>query len=481
VKLKQTGAQSQMLMGQLREFETREQLVRKETELQLTQAQQREAEMATELGRMHKDRRREDEFARVFQHEFEAHKLTKAKCTELQNQLDSVLDSLDAMRQKQEVLKHAMQAHGVEIPYVELEPAVKSAMVKPQPEKGLSPAVAISHQPITSPGVFNQHVDRAGYMPPHSNAESTYQEQQAERKAHEWQQQQQMYHQQQGMGGGAASMAPTPQGALAVPNTQQMARCEAEAVVGIPPSVAARPITPRSPQPHAANWQLQSRHSDSEILARNAGPMHPQPYVNYPTSQSTMPGGQMVPRPVVNVQSTAGQAQMQSQGQSYPHGMDHPQNQAQSTQGQRFPQGMPNIGHPQNQPQPTLGQENVGQALPRGMGQQQMNELAVCRQQPLQPQPQFSQAAQFSGHSQPPFNPALSAQGPRGPAPAQLQLQPCGTQPPQCPTQPPLAVQGVAYGAQHPAGVYVTPVPESVPPSQAVPCPSGPLPAACGL
>ena len=38
---------------------------------------------------------REDEFSKAFQQEFDANKVLRAKCTELQNQLDSALDTVD--------------------------------------------------------------------------------------------------------------------------------------------------------------------------------------------------------------------------------------------------------------------------------------------------------------------------------------------------------------------------------------------------
>ena len=81
--------------SELRELETKQQIAQKETELQLVQAQQQKTGMAMELSRMQRDRNREDEFSKAFQQESDANKVLRAKCTELQNQLDSALDAVD--------------------------------------------------------------------------------------------------------------------------------------------------------------------------------------------------------------------------------------------------------------------------------------------------------------------------------------------------------------------------------------------------
>lgn len=81
--------------ARLRELETKQQIAQKETEMQIAQAQQQQTGMAMELNRLQKDRNREDEFSKAFQQEFEANKAWRAKCTELQNQLDSALDQVD--------------------------------------------------------------------------------------------------------------------------------------------------------------------------------------------------------------------------------------------------------------------------------------------------------------------------------------------------------------------------------------------------
>ena len=81
--------------SELRELETKQQIAQKETEMQLAQAEQQKTGMAMELSRMQKDRNREDEFSKAFQQEFDANKVLRATCMELQNQLDSALDAVD--------------------------------------------------------------------------------------------------------------------------------------------------------------------------------------------------------------------------------------------------------------------------------------------------------------------------------------------------------------------------------------------------
>ena len=84
--------------SQLRELATKQQIAQKETEMQLVQAQQLKTGMAMELSRMQRDRNREDEFSKAFQQEFDANKVLRATCMELQNQLDSALDKVDVSR-----------------------------------------------------------------------------------------------------------------------------------------------------------------------------------------------------------------------------------------------------------------------------------------------------------------------------------------------------------------------------------------------
>ena len=79
----------------VRECETRQKLVEKQKELQLSEAHIQQATMANELTRLQRARNREDEFSKAFQEEFAAHHAMKARYAELQNKLDSLLDSLD--------------------------------------------------------------------------------------------------------------------------------------------------------------------------------------------------------------------------------------------------------------------------------------------------------------------------------------------------------------------------------------------------
>lgn len=134
--------------------------------------------------------------------------------------------------------------------------------------------VAISHKPIASPGVFNQHIDKVGYMPPHSNAESRYQEQLAQRHVNEWQQQQQQQLQHQPQQPNMQKHLPqqphailhphdrgTPNLSPRSPASQQphsRAMYEEEPVRGIP-------IAMPSQQSITAQLPLHSRHSESEI------------------------------------------------------------------------------------------------------------------------------------------------------------------------------------------------------------------------
>ena len=140
-------------------------------------------------------------------------------------------------------------------------------------------------------------------MPPHSNAESQYLEQQAERMASSWQQQR-MYNQQPGRdqahGGAAAQRA---RGDMA---THQVGSYESEAVVGLSASTVGVPIAHRDHQttPLTPQWLLQSRHSDSEIQNVQAVPRHSS--VDYPVSPYRV-GHRHQPAP--NVHPTVGQLQ----------------------------------------------------------------------------------------------------------------------------------------------------------------------------
>ena len=91
-QLQQIKAENQRLE---KECEMRQKLAEKQKELQLSQAHIQQATMANELMRLQRARNRGDEFCKAFQEEFAAHQAMKARYAELQNQLDSVLDSLD--------------------------------------------------------------------------------------------------------------------------------------------------------------------------------------------------------------------------------------------------------------------------------------------------------------------------------------------------------------------------------------------------
>ena len=93
--VQQLKTQNCLLEGLMRESEAKQKLMEKKKALELSQSQQQQAEIMSELSRMQKDRKREDEFSKAFREEFEAHKTMKGKCAALQNQLDSYLDTLD--------------------------------------------------------------------------------------------------------------------------------------------------------------------------------------------------------------------------------------------------------------------------------------------------------------------------------------------------------------------------------------------------
>ena len=94
-ELKQLLGKNQAMLAKVHELETLQQLMKKEAELQLVKARQQQTGMATKLSRLQKDRRREDEFSKAFQQEFDANKVLRAKCSYLQKQLDSALDAVD--------------------------------------------------------------------------------------------------------------------------------------------------------------------------------------------------------------------------------------------------------------------------------------------------------------------------------------------------------------------------------------------------
>ena len=145
------------------------------------------------------------------------------------------------------------------------------------------PPVAISCRPIASPGVYNQHVDERSYMPPHSNAELKYQEKQPQR---------QMNLQQQITARGATNVnafnstqtPPVIPHAQRYPTAQQTSASAYEneaAVVGIPVSAVGKPIpVPRSHNPRNTS-QLRA-----PVLSRNsAGELGPLLQI-YPDTES---------------------------------------------------------------------------------------------------------------------------------------------------------------------------------------------------
>ena len=137
------------------------------------------------------------------------------------------------------------------------------------------PPVAISHKPIASPGVYNQHVDERSYMPPHSNAELKYQEQQAQR---------QMNLQQQITARGATNvnaLNPT-QAPPVIPHAQQYLTIQqandgayktVAAVVGIPASAVGKPIIPCSHQ--QAQVPVSLNVQSSQPSCEQPPPLHP--------------------------------------------------------------------------------------------------------------------------------------------------------------------------------------------------------------
>ena len=97
-ELRQLLERNNALLAQVSELSTKQQLLKKETELQLVQAQQQQTGMATELSRMQKERKREDEFSKAFQQEFDANRVLRGECEKLREELDTAMDSLDVSR-----------------------------------------------------------------------------------------------------------------------------------------------------------------------------------------------------------------------------------------------------------------------------------------------------------------------------------------------------------------------------------------------
>ena len=280
------------------------------------------------------------------------------------------------------------------------------------------PPVAISQTPIASPGVYNQHVDDRSYMPPHSNAESQYQEQQAQRQMN-WQHQQQQ--QMISRGTTHVDTFPRAQAPAGISHAQQHRTAQQasvyekeEAVLGIPPSAVVRPIIPRSPNPtHTTSSQwpapVQSRLSTGEI-----GPLQHA----HPTGQAAG-GVQLIPGNEVHHQPQPC--------------IGDPHNQAQSVLQQ----------YPPQQPFNTALNTMYGQGGPA----------------PLVPGIEGHPKPPPHGYQQVPVSPNLQSQPPYG-------------------QELPLPSQGVPYRAQHTPGPspaqavpLLTPVPESTPSVPQTPAP----------
>ena len=173
-------------------------------------------------------------------------------------------------------------------------------------------------------------------MPPHSNAESQHQEQQAEQRVNNWQQQQQMQQQQQhmyqptGMERTAPTISPQPRAAFGVP----AATFERDAVVGLPISAVCRPIAPCNQQPsHTSQWPLQARYSDSEIQSG-------QPRENYPLSPRRAHNPNVAPP---NIQSAYNTPQLPPEEQVAPSPASPPPQSNQDEQARSISSGLQSI------------------------------------------------------------------------------------------------------------------------------------------
>ena len=299
------------------------------------------------------------------------------------------------------------------------------------------PPVAISQKPIASPGVYNQHVDERSYMPPHSNAELKYQEQQAQR---------QMNLQQQITARGATNVnafnstqaPPVIPHAQRYPTAQQTSASAYEneaAVVGIPASAVGKPIVPRSHNPRHTSQlcaPVQSRNSAGEM-----GPFQR----SYPEQAGGVGNGHQVqPHPP--------SAECSSHA---------PYNQVGQQHSQMEPQLIPN---PQNMgcgQQPQLH----SQVQPEGIPLQQPYNTAVNAQgsAPVMQGVEGNLYPQTHGYQQ-----------------AQVPVSP--NVQPSCEQPPPFHAQDAQYGVQlHPANTsptptavpIVVPVPETTPSVPQVP------------
>ena len=94
-ELQHLRRQYEATVAQMKELETQQQIVQKRAEMQAVHTQQQQVGLASELNRLQKERKREDEFSKAFRDEFEANKKLRANCEALQKQLGSALDDLD--------------------------------------------------------------------------------------------------------------------------------------------------------------------------------------------------------------------------------------------------------------------------------------------------------------------------------------------------------------------------------------------------
>ena len=136
---------NQTLTLQIAEMENSQRQELHTAQMKVAEAEQQQQGMASQLRELKGERRREDDFSKAFQEEFEARKKWMNKCQLLQKKLDSTMDQLDVSRlrlacmtsytfevyslsgslqglsQQKEVLIKALQDHGIEVPFKEQE------------------------------------------------------------------------------------------------------------------------------------------------------------------------------------------------------------------------------------------------------------------------------------------------------------------------------------------------------------------------
>ena len=94
-EIQKMQAKCHAMVTELKKHEAKQQMAQRESEIQLAQVEQQKTVIVTELSQLQKERKREDEFSKAFQQEFEANKFLRAKCAEFENQLGIAYDSLD--------------------------------------------------------------------------------------------------------------------------------------------------------------------------------------------------------------------------------------------------------------------------------------------------------------------------------------------------------------------------------------------------